>query len=560
MLVDGDSLKSGKTRSCGHARVTARRQRADYTGQSRTPEYITLCNIIAKCTNPTHPKYAYYGARGITVCDRWRGVNGFDHFLADMGPRPSKQYSLDRINNNGNYEPSNCRWATATQQNRNTRRTKTNNRVLVNSHGEAHTVFEWAEITGVKPTTVNWRLAHGATVDEAVTPGDKRRTSGRPVRADRHEHPDYQLWTKMRRRCVNPADPKYADYGGRGIKVCARWQGKNGFTNFIADMGPRPPRYTLDRIDVNGDYEPSNCRWASQRTQQNNRRDNVHLVVNGVNHTAAEWATITGMDARRVRARITEWGDVPPARIVYPGDPRRLSRPQLAVVDAGDWLQPFITKANQSVTRQPQHMSSVNKQTKTVVVADIVNADGRVVMVVHGDDPEFALYQELKRKPIAGALRVVPVHVRPYRGRRCADLKALVDLRVCMHSVAGNVLNNRPRGTVAPVRCVNTGDCWLLTVDAVYTTGLLNDKAKRHVHALAMLNRTGLTWAAATEDEVNQPRLSPFTLAALRGNASPVPLTDLTDEERVFLEEEWTRVQCVRLAYQQLTRSVTTRE
>lgn len=82
-------------------------------------EYGIWSNIKHRCLNPNYRDYKNYGGRGIAVCDRWR--DSFDNFMDDMGPRPSLKHSIDRIDNNGNYEPSNCRWATYSQQNRNQR-------------------------------------------------------------------------------------------------------------------------------------------------------------------------------------------------------------------------------------------------------------------------------------------------------------------------------------------------------------------------------------------------------------------------------------------------------
>jgi hypothetical protein len=84
--------------------------------------------------------------------------------------------------------------------------------------------------------------------------------------------PVYQAWQNMKDRCCNPKNPGYADYGGRGIKVCDRWL---AFLNFYADMGDRPDGLSLDRIDPNGDYEPANCRWADNFVQQQNKRPRV---------------------------------------------------------------------------------------------------------------------------------------------------------------------------------------------------------------------------------------------------------------------------------------------
>ena len=100
--------------------------------------------------------------------------------------------------------------------------------------------------------------------------------------ANRHQKPtpEYQAWLSAKKRCYNVRNPSYSDYGGRGIKMCARWL--NNFQNFIDDMGAKPTsEATLDRIDPDGDYEPGNCRWTSMATQARNRRGNTWYLFEG---------------------------------------------------------------------------------------------------------------------------------------------------------------------------------------------------------------------------------------------------------------------------------------
>lgn len=101
-------------------------------------------------------------------------------------------------------------------------------------------------------------------------------------------HPLRLIWKSMLMRCNNPNVKNYNNYGGRGIKVCDRWSGDLGFENFVNDMGDRPDGTTLDRIDVNGNYEPSNCRWATTEQQMNNRTDNSRITLSGESITCAQ--------------------------------------------------------------------------------------------------------------------------------------------------------------------------------------------------------------------------------------------------------------------------------
>ena len=107
----------------------------------------------------------------------------------------------------------------------------------------------------------------------------------------------------MRARCRNPNDTSFRDYGGRGIRVCDRWE---DFASFFEDMGERPEGMTIDRIDVNGHYEPGNCRWADDITQANNKRSNVRITRDGVSKTLQEWADATGIKRETIRWRLRQ--------------------------------------------------------------------------------------------------------------------------------------------------------------------------------------------------------------------------------------------------------------
>lgn len=97
---------------------------------------------------------------------------------------------------------------------------------------------------------------------------------------------EYRAWRAMNNRC-KPNYHAYKDYGGRGITVCERWS--NSFENFLEDMGPRPENHSLDRIENDGNYEPSNCRWATIKEQQNNRRSVRRFTINNETKTMTEW-------------------------------------------------------------------------------------------------------------------------------------------------------------------------------------------------------------------------------------------------------------------------------
>lgn len=113
---------------------------------------------------------------------------------------------------------------------------------------------------------------------------------------------EYRIWSHMKERCYYPKAAHFKDYGGRGIKVCKRWL--NSFPNFLKDMGKRPAGMTIDRKNNDGDYEPSNCRWISNKDQQSNRRNNKHLNFSGGKISYARAADFLGITPSMIGYRI----------------------------------------------------------------------------------------------------------------------------------------------------------------------------------------------------------------------------------------------------------------
>lgn len=111
--------------------------------------------------------------------------------------------------------------------------------------------------------------------------------------------PEYKSWQSMNDRCLSRKEN--AAYSGRGISVCASWR---SFEQFLSDMGPRPSGTTLDRVDVNGNYEPGNCRWASAKMQGRNKRNTVILTALGKSAPLTEWAEMTGLRSVTIRNRL----------------------------------------------------------------------------------------------------------------------------------------------------------------------------------------------------------------------------------------------------------------
>lgn len=166
-----DHLKSGATVSCGCIGMLNSSIAKTTHGMSNTRVFKIWLGMIDRCRND---RTGNYGKRGITVCPRW--LDSFDNFYADMGEPPSLLHSIDRKDVNGNYEPGNCRWATRIIQARNTRRN-----TILEFQGENKTIAEWAEFTGIKPSTICVRLYNlGWSIEKTLTLPAQQRLGNKP--------------------------------------------------------------------------------------------------------------------------------------------------------------------------------------------------------------------------------------------------------------------------------------------------------------------------------------------------------------------------------------------
>lgn len=154
-VVPGNDLKMGRVSSCG-----CRRGRRTH-GLSKTPLYPIWRDMLRRCEKPNCKDYRYYGARGIKVCDEWHDVNTFYTWAMNNGYK--EHLTINRIDNDGNYEPSNCNWVTWKEQNNNRR-----GNVIITHNGETHTQTEWLGILGISKDTYKDRLSRGWDKKDAI--------------------------------------------------------------------------------------------------------------------------------------------------------------------------------------------------------------------------------------------------------------------------------------------------------------------------------------------------------------------------------------------------------
>lgn len=160
-FVTAYQLRYGWLKSCGCLKREVLRAKAMTHGKTHSPEYRSWASASDRCRNKNLRNFDDYGGRGISVCTRWKGKNGFINFLRDMGPRPTPQHSLDRKNNNGNYTPKNCKWSTREEQARNKRSS-----INLSGYGRTLPGSRWAKLLGVSYYVFAQAAKAGRTIEE----------------------------------------------------------------------------------------------------------------------------------------------------------------------------------------------------------------------------------------------------------------------------------------------------------------------------------------------------------------------------------------------------------
>lgn len=170
VFVTCSNLASSHTQSCGCHQIEVTADANRKHGGTRSSLYRVWMQMRQRCCLPTAPNYKWYGARGITVCDRW--MSDFSAFAKDMGERP-KGGTIDRVDNDGPYEPGNCRWATSqSQQVRNSRKVKC--ALRVEHEGASRTLSEWENIIGVRAETIRKRIKRGWPAERALASAQQK--------------------------------------------------------------------------------------------------------------------------------------------------------------------------------------------------------------------------------------------------------------------------------------------------------------------------------------------------------------------------------------------------
>jgi hypothetical protein len=312
VIVTSLNLKNGSSNSCGCYQRDRAAESQTKHGLCNTRRYCIWSAMIKRCENINDHGYHNYGGRGITICKEWR--EDFMSFYTWAGSNGySSNLTIDRIDNNGNYEPANCRWVTVKENNRNTRSC-----VYIEIDGSIKTLSGWSEFSGVDPCVIHNRFKSGKKGSDLLTPVKKSNKE----KTDRERL--YITFNSIKARCYKSTNKSYKNYGGRGIFMCDAWlKDFNIFYNWSLASGYNPD-LTLDRIDNDGPYSPENCRWVNMKMQSSNKRNNVYLTYKGESKTVTELAKYLGLSRETLAGRAK--AGMPDEKLFYKGKLSKLKK------------------------------------------------------------------------------------------------------------------------------------------------------------------------------------------------------------------------------------------
>lgn len=293
------SVVNGTLKSCGCLKAEKARERMikanlyreDLHGQTQTRLYRIWAGLKSRTTNKKSKRSKDYIDRGIKVCKEWKDFNKFFEWATQNGY--SDNLTLDRIDNDGNYCPENCRWITNKEQQRNKR-----SNVKITAWGETKVLAEWVEDTrcNTNAASISYRLSKNYTSEDAISIPLKQYLKTEELIKLISKYGNVvsiellrNRWKSMKNRCNNPKNIRYKNYGGKGIQVCQDWKKFNNFYKWC-QQNNWTPELSVDRIDNSKNYEPNNCRLIPRKDQSNNTTLNKNIEAFGETKTIAQWS------------------------------------------------------------------------------------------------------------------------------------------------------------------------------------------------------------------------------------------------------------------------------
>lgn len=318
-VIARTSLVRGTTVSCGcYAREQSSKRSYKHGGHSSLL-YSIWQAMKHRCYTPTASGYDNYGGRGITVCSEWRdNFVCFRDWAVQAGYSEESGLTLDRIDVDGNYEPSNCRWVTMRTQNNN----KTTNRII-EYKGHRKTIAEWARFLEVNPQRLRYRLnrcnddlelACSFPMPLYRPAAPKCRRAHKTLKQRQREEWNipvlYKLWWRVKKSCCDPNNERYASYGAKGITICDSWKESfHAFQEWCLATGYKEKQgLVLHRIDPAGPYSPENCKWVSRSENTTIRSRQVQLTYQGRTQNLTQWAAELDISPTTLMYRIGQYG------------------------------------------------------------------------------------------------------------------------------------------------------------------------------------------------------------------------------------------------------------